>query len=137
MNLSAKEAAEHVGMTKQGIIKAIRGGKISAQKDVNGEWRIEPVELFRVYTPVNGSSHQPEETSLQEDTPENTVSLQREIELLREMLADKDDVIRDLRGRLDAEADERRKLTLLLTEVQNPAPAPKEKPKGFWRRLFE
>ena len=134
MSLSAKEAAEHVGMTKQGIIKAIRGGKISAQKDINGEWRIEPVELFRVYTPVNGSLHQPEETSLSEDTPENTDSLQREIELLREMLTDKDDVIRDLRGRLDAEADERRKLTLVLTEVQNPAA--EVKPKGFWRWLM-
>jgi hypothetical protein len=136
MTLSAKEAAEQVGMTKQGIIKAIRQGKISAEKDLNGEWRIEPVELFRVYTPVHSNGHQPAETSFQENTAEDTGSLQVELRLLRERLADKDDVIEDLRRRLDAEAEERRKLTLMLTELRN-APAPAvEKPKGFWQRLF-
>src|SRR5690606_19941946 len=52
MALTAKEAAEQVGLSKAAILKAIRTGKISAQKDYNGEWRIEPSELFRRYTPV-------------------------------------------------------------------------------------
>jgi hypothetical protein len=129
MTLSAKEAAEQVGMTKQGIIKAIRQGKISAQKDIHGQWSIEPVELFRVYSPVavdNGSVHQPEPTSLREDTP----SWQVEIRLLRERLADKDDVIADLRSRLDAESEKSHRLTLLLEAAQ-----PQAK-KGWWARLL-
>ncbi|MGE5713035.1 MAG: hypothetical protein ACM32F_04100 [Betaproteobacteria bacterium] len=44
--------------------------------------------------------------------------------MLRDRLAEKDDVIRDLRGRLDSEAEERRqaqaRLTALLTD-QRPA----------------
>jgi hypothetical protein len=52
------------------------------------------------------------------------------------MLADKDAVICDLRVRLDAEADERRKLTLLVTEVQSSAPTQPARPEGFWSRLF-
>jgi hypothetical protein len=47
--LSAREAAEQVGLTKQAIIKAIRKGTLSGEKDVSGEWRIDPAELFRVY----------------------------------------------------------------------------------------
>lgn len=136
MSLSAKEAAEQVGLTKQGIIKAIRQGKVSAEKDLNGEWRIEPVELFRVYTPVNANGHQPSETSFQGDTNENTQSLQVELKLLRERLTDKDEVIEDLRRRLDAEAEERRKLTLILTEVRNTTVPAVEKTKGFWQRLL-
>ncbi len=90
MSLSAKEAAEQVGMSKQGILKAVKQGKLSAQKDPHGEWRIEPAELFRVYSPVNHSSQQLEPTSSQQHTPENTLGvhgLQREIELLREQIA--------------------------------------------------
>ena len=34
------------------ILKSIEGGKISATKDELGEWRIEPVELHRLYPPI-------------------------------------------------------------------------------------
>src|SRR5688572_24554233 len=40
-------------MSKAAIFKAIRTGKISAEKNPNGEWRIEPVELFRVFEPLH------------------------------------------------------------------------------------
>jgi hypothetical protein len=43
--------------------------------------------------------------------------LERQIALLRGRLADKDSVIDDLRRRLDAEAEERRKLTMILTAL--------------------
>ena len=143
MSLSAKEAADQVGLTKQGIIKAIRIGKISAQKDSNGEWQIEPVELFRVYEPVGSSEHQPAEAILREDTPDDNASLQVEVRLLRELLDAKEDVIADLRQRLDAEAEERRKLTMILTNVRHntppAAPAPVEpapQPRSWWQRLI-
>jgi excisionase family DNA binding protein len=123
MSLSAKEAAARVGLTKPGLLKAIKQGKLSATKDQNGHWRIDPVELFRVYPPVSSSTHQPEGNSFHQHTPEyteNIVSLQREVALLRERLADKDDVIADLRHRLDVEAEERRRLTHLLTDQHEP-----------------
>ena len=148
MSLSAKEAADQVGMSRQGIMKAIHQGKLSATKDLNGQWQIEPVELFRVYSPI--SSTQPSATSSSKNTPEpatETVvapdAVARENELLWRMLADKDDVIADLRARLDSEAEERRKLTLILTESRNtptPPPTPPvepiEKPRSWWARLL-
>ena len=51
----------------------------------------------------------------------------REIALLREQLADRDATIRDLRTRLDSEAEERRQLLALLT---GPARV------VWWRRWF-
>lgn len=128
MALTAKEAAEQVGLSKAAILKAIKTGKISAQKDYNGEWRIEPSELFRRYTPVTREGTQPV------DIPSAPVRADSSTEtaLLREMLVAKDDVIADLRRRLDAEADERRRLTALLT-VKDEQPRPVG---GFWARLF-
>ena len=52
---SLKQAAEAVGRGKPAILKAIKSGRISAQKDVFGQWQIEPVELHRVYPAVTGN----------------------------------------------------------------------------------
>ncbi len=126
MALSAKEAAELVGMSKNAIFKAIRTGKLSAEKDINGEWQIEPVELFRVYQPVNESSRTTLQPSSRQDAPQAIEFLQRENEILR-------DTVADLRARLDAEAEERRKLTLILTEVRSIEPPPRQ---SWWARVF-
>ena len=123
MSLSAKEAAELVGMSKPGIVKAIKCGKLSAEKDIHGEWRVEPVELFRVYEPVGNSTHQPQPQSLLQDAS----GWQREIQLLREMLLAKDEVIR---AKDDALEDLRRAM-LMLESAQPPQP----RRQGFWARL--
>jgi hypothetical protein len=122
VSLSAKEAAITVGLSKAGILKAIKTGKVSAQKNLNGEWCIEPVELFRVYTPVSTHVYTPVAASPQQSIGESTAGLQREVDLLREMVG-------DLRQRLDAEVEERRKLTLLLTA------APPVR-RSWWSRVF-
>jgi hypothetical protein len=133
MGVSAKEAAELVGMSKAGILKAIKTGKVSAAKDLNGEWRIEPVELFRVYEPVSANVHTQmfasPQPSQHQHIPESIASLQRELNLLHEMIA-------DLRARLDAESEERRRLSLILTDKEQDKARPASNPKGFWARLL-
>jgi excisionase family DNA binding protein len=112
MTYSVKQAAEATGKTKPTILRAIQKGKISAQKDEHGEWEIDPAELHRVYDPV------PERTDSRTDA--NGAAASREIELLREMLADKDRQIESLTRRLENVDDERRttlrQLTALLTD---------------------
>ena len=65
--LSAKEAATAVGMTKAGIIRSIHTGKLSATRSDNGQFVIDPAELFRVYDPltdgVNGHGNIDREVS--------------------------------------------------------------------------
>lgn len=90
MAYSLKEAAEAAGKGKPAILKAIQNGKISAQKDEHGQWQIEPVELHRVYPPVSGNgsdtaSKMPEETM---GNANGNSLLEREIQFLRERLAD-------------------------------------------------
>ena len=112
------EAAKATGRDRSTILRAIRVGKLSADRDpLTGAWLIEPAELHRVYDPVDAQGDA--QGNAQARTGDSAV-LHREIDLLRERLVEKDDVIDDLRRRLDKEAEERRKLTAMLTD-QRPA----------------
>lgn len=127
MSISAKEAGLQVGLTRQAIIKAIKRGKLSASKDNNGEWLIDPSELFRVYKPVptteNGQVASGIQQSTQNVAPEIS-GLQEQISLLKN---ERD----DLRRRLDSETEERRRLTLLLSDNRTQKPAQR----SFWSHL--
>jgi len=112
------EAAKATGRDRSTILRAIRNGKLSAVRDTStGAWLIEPAELHRIYDPADAAAdaQSDEHGNAQARTGDSAV-LHREVELLRERLAEKDDVISDLRGRLDREAEERRKLTMMLTD---------------------
>src|SRR5512144_2867992 len=115
--LSAREAAEQVGLTKQAIIKAIRKGTISAAKDEAGEWRIEPAELFRVYQAIAAVDDNQPATG-------DWAGLQGEIAFRNDKIAVLQEQVDDLRRRLDDSEAERRqaqeRLTALLTD-QRPA----------------
>jgi hypothetical protein len=122
MALTAREAGERVGKTRQAIIKAIKKGTISAAKDDSGEWRIEPVELFRIYPPVPPVDDNQPAT----ETASDTGGLQREIAMLRERV---DDLVED-RDHWRAQAEQAMRL---LTDQRPPA-APDAR-RGWWRRL--
>ena len=49
MGYTLGDAARATGLNKSTILKAIRTGKVSASKDVHGQWCIEACELHRVY----------------------------------------------------------------------------------------
>lgn len=54
--LTLTEAAELVGLTRAGLHKAIKAGRMSATKGHDGQWLVDPAELFRVYQPVDAVS---------------------------------------------------------------------------------
>ena len=131
------QAAKATGRSKPTIQRAIKSGLISAKKNENGSYTIDPAELHRVFPAV---------TSLDNDTGDmkqsETQELQGETRLLRELLEQVEGERDDLRRRLDeAEAARReaaaetRRLTLMLTHQQQQPPAETARP-GFWRRLF-
>ncbi len=125
MALTATEAAALAGVSKSAILKAIKTGKVSAIKNQNEEWRIEPVELLRHYEPVGEIPQQDVRQSA-----ESADSVQREVELLREMIQRQDEVIADLRERLDVATDGWHKTTLILSDKQQP-------PRSWWARLLD
>src|SRR3546814_20119632 len=84
MSITLREASEKVGVTRQTLMKAIKTGRVSAEKSDNGEWRIEPVELFRVWTPVHGVQQPLQPHIPGSDTP----GLPAENRLSREQVAE-------------------------------------------------
>jgi hypothetical protein len=111
-SLNLLEAGEAVGRSKATILKAIQRGRISASKDAMGGWCIEPVELHRVYPPLNGA------------TPGNPSVNDGELAELRGRLSEMQDTVADLRRRLDREGEERRQaqtqLMALLADQRRP-----------------
>ena len=52
MSLTLAAAAAAAGVNKTTLLRAIKAGKVSGNKDEHGQWHIEPAELQRVYPPV-------------------------------------------------------------------------------------
>lgn len=138
MHYTLGTAAKATGKSKSTIHRAIKSGRISATCDDTGTYRIDPSELHRVFHPAPQNSSS-EQKLTQDATPHETHLLRREIELLNEERERErrqmQETISDLQHRLDEEAAERRRLTLLLTH--NPRETPENEPKkGFWSKLF-
>jgi hypothetical protein len=142
MAYSLKQAAEATGKSKPTILRAIQSHKISAARNsATQAWLIEPAELHRVYPPVTDEPLR--NTKMTRDvTPDEISTLRREIEVRDEQLEavrqerererhDAQSTIDDLRRRLDAEAEERRKLTALLTDQRTQQEEPARR--SWWR----
>jgi hypothetical protein len=138
------QAARATGKSKSTISAAVKSGKISATRNEDGSWSIDPAELHRVF-PAKGTANGTGEPELDDSEPSDFLfengRLKAELEQMRERLAASDlerqrerqqlsDQIDDLRRRLDAEAEERRRLTAILTPPR-PAEPPPVQVRGF------
>ena len=134
MHLSLGQAAKETGKSKSVISNALHSGRLSGKMNDKGGWEIDPSELFRVFTKQNAKEPEKE----QNGTPENPIQnilLEQEIRHLREQLDRERELNRDLISRLDAENEERRKLTMLLTDQR--ATAPQKAAEWRWTRAWE
>ena len=121
MGLSAREAAKAAGKAVTTITRAIENGKLSASRTDSGGYDIEPAELFRAFPKISSATPQELQRANGEDTGENK-ALQREVDLLREALAD----ARQERDRWRDMAD----------RLAIAPPTPARAPQPFWQRLF-
>jgi excisionase family DNA binding protein len=78
--LTLGQAAKETGVSKPTISKAINKGRLSATKNEQGEYQIDPAELFLVFPLAS----KPPVSDLQSATPIYTNYLQRELDVLRE-----------------------------------------------------
>lgn len=138
MSYTLGTAAKATGKSKSTIHRAIKSGRISASYDESGVYSIDPSELHRVFAPVSENRHAGPARERSVPSPETHVLL-REIALLSEERERErrqmQEMISDLRHRLDEEAAERRKLTTLLTSKPIATTA-SERKKGFWSWLL-
>jgi hypothetical protein len=98
-SISLAEAGKLTGLHKVSILRAIRKGKISADKDEHGEWRLQPAELFRVYPPLpeqrNGNGEE------QQCVAPLTAALEVEISSLKQLNQILREQLDDMRGQRD------------------------------------
>ena len=138
MKYTLGKAAEATGKSKTTIHRAISSGKLSAMRNEQGEYEIDPSELMRVYDIVTPEPQKRNdmERSVTPVMVDEAPVLRAEIEGLKQQLALLKDERDDLRRRLDEDSGERRRLTLLLTDqMTKPASAPEPRP-SFLKRLF-
>jgi hypothetical protein len=124
------QAARASGRSKATIHRAVKAGRISAGRSQTGGWLIDPAELHRVYPP-SVSENGPGDGQ-RDDTQPLMNGLGRrgetgEMAVLRERITEQAETIRQLWHRIEADAEERRRLMTLLT-----APARV----SWWRRWF-
>jgi hypothetical protein len=129
MSYTLGQAAKATGMSKSSVLRAIKSNKLSAAKDeATGAWMIEPPELHRIYPPAFGN--RPAQGAGEARLEELRDGWNRERAQLEQ-------VIDDLRSRLNAADEERRttlrQLTALLTDQSQQVP----KRKGWlgWLRV--
>lgn len=148
-------AAKATGKSKTTIQRAIKAGKLSASKNDNNVYEIDPAELHRVFKPVTSNvTETPNSNDMERHaTPKSnggtpkklvvTADLVKEMGRLRGELdaiktaseRERDlltDQIEDLRTRLDTSETERRQKSEQVTMLLS---APQAK-KGFFARLF-
>lgn len=128
--ITISEASRLTGKARSTLHRHIQQGKLSKEKDAQGNPVVDIAELERVYGPLSHGNMKQTEAMRQPATPENDSQnnmLQLELKLVRERLAEKDETIEDLRRRLDQSEEERRRLTLMLTDQRG----------GIWQRIFK
>ena len=133
--LTLTQASKTCKKAKATLLDAIKSGRLSARKNDKEIWEIDPAELHRVY-PYQLENAQ-ENQNLPSEKPKPTA--QELLETLeKERVREREQMqatIDDLRKRLDEEAEERRKLTKLLTHQTEHA----EQKKGnvLFKRIFK
>ena len=126
--LTITQAARLVDLDKTTILRAIKAGRISATRENPGKpWLVDTAELARVYSmPADFAAiavlDVPDAAQSTADVQPRSAAAEVEIRELRASLADKDEQLRNLWQRFDAEAEERRRLTMILADLRT-APA--------------
>jgi predicted site-specific integrase-resolvase len=119
MTHSLSTAAAACGVNKSTILRAIKNGKISATKDENGQWQIQPVELHRTYPPY---------TEARTDAPHDATAV------LEAQIAGLKEVADLLRVQLEDVREDRDRWREQAATVTRQLPDQRER-KPWWRRF--
>jgi hypothetical protein len=119
MPYTLAEAAQACGVNRSTILRSIKAGKISGQRDESGAWSVEPVELHRVFPPAPA-----------EATPRAVPQDAQADAQVAALLAQ----LAEMRAQRDAWQGIAERLTSALPKPA-PEPAKGPKPQTWWRWL--
>jgi hypothetical protein len=95
MKLTLGQAAKEVGISKPSLSVAIKKGRLSAYKNENGTYEIDPAELFRVYPPKTNTNSSANPVTLTTPNPKKTGVSVADNEVLALLLAERDKLIEE------------------------------------------
>ena len=103
MSYTSGTATKATGKSKTTIMRAIRKGKNSAEKDVHGQWNIEPAELHRVYPEVTQGNgrHAVHEATGNTELQHKINLLERDLQAAIEKIRQQEESIGDLKDQRD------------------------------------
>ena len=137
MSYTLGEAAKATGMSKAAISRAIKNGTVSAEKQDNGSFKIDPAELHRVYPPVAEKQVNDERRATLGNGHLNGefLVLQAKLEAATQRLADIRDELADVRDDRDHWRAQAEKLLLAgpRSHTEQPAAQPPAK-RRWWSR---
>lgn len=111
MQYTAGQAAEATGKNIATITRAIKSGRISAEKDASGAWRIDASELHRAFPldvqDLHKSKMQSDARPMQEQSKSQTAALEQELAALRERVAAQSELLEERAGRISDLKEER------------------------------
>lgn len=125
-------AAKVTGKDRATISRAIKKGKISAQKNEQGQWAIDPAELHRVYPPLQ----QTDSARNSERATDNNTDLIVENKVIKAKLEALSQQVHDLQSDKEFLQKELSKATALLTDQRDKSSqkAPQQ-PLTIWQWL--
>jgi len=130
--LTLGEAEKEVGVTKSTISRAIKDGRLSANRNEHGHFQIDPAELFRVYPPIsqddqadeegqcNPSRNTTQQAVQQHATPQNDTDEHEMVLWLRERLERTEEKL----AQTESSLEEREQSLTELREAYNKLPSP-------------
>ena len=129
MSYTLGDAAKATGKSKTTLHRAIKSGKISANKAVDGSYSIDPAELHRVFPPATVATPV---APLQRNEPEQSGNILETLRIQLEMLEKERERERALLQETIADLREdrdkwRQQATALLED---------HRPKGFFKQLL-
>ena len=128
MKLSASQAAKQTGKSVPTITRAIKSGKLSAEKTGSGGYQIEASELFRVFNAVTDKPNM-KGNLLQVVTQHETAPETPNSRLLREKIEALETALSDAKAERDEWRDQAKRLALALPSPGTPS---KPKKRRFW-----
>lgn len=118
--LTLGEAAKATGKAKTTIQRAVKSGKVSGgSRGVNGEYQIDPSELFRVYPAAQHATGSRDSQMERDATPEGNTSKQGETAALERVIAAKDEQIAELKAGRDRALEDKEREARIADELRS------------------
>lgn len=127
-DLTLSQAAKALGKSKSTLNRAIKTGRLSATRNEDGTFSINPAELYRAFPEPGSNTHQERKVERVEAAVSN--DLDSRINLLQQLLEREREVVADLKE--DRDRWRQQATNLLANQDAGPIASPPTRHRRWW-----